>query len=69
MRHGSISDCMLVVEPTLSSRDGQCIAADVGLGLTQSDTLALIDGVGVDSKSDPFDVRFVRIVGDVLIVK
>ena len=69
MRHGSISDCTLVVEPTLSSRDGQCIAADVGLGLTQSDTLTLIDGVGVDSKSDPFDVGFVRIVGDVLIVE
>ena len=69
VRHGSISDCMLVVEPTLSSRDGKCIAADVGLGLTQSDTLALIDGVGVDSQSDPFDVGSVRIVGDVLIVE
>lgn len=69
LRHGSISDCMLVIEPTLSSRDGQCVAADVGLGLTQSDTLALIDGVGADSKSDPFDVGSVRIVGDVLIVE
>ena len=69
MRHGSFSDCMLVVEPMLNSRDGQCIVADVGLGLTQSDTLALIDGVGVDSQSDPFDVGSVRIVGDVLIVE
>lgn len=69
MLHGSISDCMLVVEPALGLRDGQCAAADVGLGLTQSDTLALIDGVGVDSKSDPFDVGSVRIVGDVLIVE
>ena len=69
VRHGSISDCMLVVEPMLSSRDGQCIAADVGLGLTQSDTLALIDGVGVDLQSAPFDVGSVRIAGDVLIVE
>jgi hypothetical protein len=68
-RHGSISDCMLVVEPPLGLRDGQCAVADLGSGITRNDTLLLVDGVGVDAKSDPFDVGSVRIVGDVLMIE
>lgn len=68
-RYGAVSDCALVVEPALDSRDGQCVAAGTDMGLTRSDTLLLADGVGVDAKSDPFDVSSVRIEGDILAVQ
>ncbi len=68
-RFGAISDCALVVEPALGTRDGQCIAVNADMGLTRSDTLQLADGVGIDAKSDPFVVSSVRIDGDVLAVQ
>jgi len=68
-RYGAVSDCALVIEPALGSRDGQCVAVGTDMGLTRSDTLLLADGVGVDAKSDPFSVSSVRVEGDVLAVQ
>lgn len=68
-RYGAVSDCALVVEPALGTRDGRCVAVGTDMGLTRSDTLLLADGVGVDAKSDPFAVSSVRIEGDVLAVQ
>ena len=46
-----------------------CSDSDNATGLEPNDTLLLVDGVGVDAKSDPFDVGSVRIVGDVLMIE
>ena len=64
-RYGRISDCALVVEPALGTRDGQCVAVDPSM----PQMLVPASDMATGTKSDPFTVGAVRIEGDLLTVE
>lgn len=76
-RYGYASDCALANEPVLGVEAGHCVdlndptrSTEPGVGgEAPLDTLALVDGFGVDLKSDPFTFGGVRVEGDLLIVE
>ena len=79
-RYGYASDCAVVNEPVLGVEAGHCVDLNdptrivhtepggVG-GDAPLDTLALVDGLGVDIKSDPFTFGGARVEGDLLVVE
>ncbi len=78
-RYGYASDCALASEPVLGVEGRRCVdlndpertvSAEPGDGgETSLDTLALVDGFGVDLQSDPFTFGSARVEGDLLIVE
>lgn len=78
-RYGYASDCSVANEPVLGVEAGRCVdlndptrtvSSEPGLGGDAPlDTLALVDGFGVDLKSDPFTFGGARVEGDLLVVE
>ena len=76
-RYGYASDCAVANEPVLGVEAGHCVdlndptrtvSSEPG-AVSALDTLALVDGLGVDIKSDPFTFGGVRVEGDLLVVE
>jgi|GEM_PF-749140 len=78
-RYGYVSDCSVANEPVLRVEGGRCIdindpARSVDTepgdgGETTLDTLALVNGIGVDLESDPYTLGGARVEGDLLVVE
>jgi hypothetical protein len=78
-RYGYASDCSVVNEPVLGVEGGRCIDINDPTrtidtergdsGEASFDTLALVDGLGVELESDPYTLGGARVEGDLLVVE